>query len=310
MIITLDEAASKLIAGEVVAIPTETVYGLAASVHLPEAIERIFTLKNRPKDNPLIIHVAEKREVLPYLSVVPERFEQLAEAFWPGPLTLVVPIDPSSAPPHVRAALPTQAFRIPAHPFAQALLKKTGPLAAPSANLSGRPSAVTPGHVAEDFGTDFPVLDGGKCTNGVESTILIWIDEKWALGRLGALSPQALMPVLGYKPELISSSTPLCPGQKYRHYAPAAQLHLGKDLSQASVILGFRDRKYSPHAHVIHWGETSKPEEVLRELYHCLRELDARGIREAHIDMEVPSEGLWLTFRERVQKASGNSNVY
>lgn len=287
--------------------PTETVYGLAGSIESRAAIAAIFSLKKRPPQNPLIVHVAEASEILRFSKTFPPFFKELADAFWPGPLTLVIPVEPASILPEIRAELFTQAFRIPAHPLARELLFRVGPLIAPSANLSGRPSAVSRAHVESDFGSDFPVLDGGECQKGVESTILIWSEEKWRLGRLGAIAAEAFISLLGYEPTFSQPQAkgPLCPGQLFRHYAPDANLHLVTSFEELSYpcIVGFSDRMYPAHSHFISLGSSLAVEEVLRRLYSALRELDEKNIEEAWIDYRVPKKGLWLTFLERLQKA-------
>jgi len=147
MRINLEQAISKIQLGEVVAIPTETVYGLAASLALPEAIQLIFDLKKRPLNNPLIIHVCSTSQIKEYTSELPPDFDRLADFFWPGPLTMIIPIQCHLVPQIVRANLCTAGFRIPQHPLAQQLMHFTGPLVMPSANLSGKPSATSAAHV-------------------------------------------------------------------------------------------------------------------------------------------------------------------
>lgn len=305
MHITLDEAANLLLNGNLVAIPTETVYGLAAAYNNPDAIKKIYSLKNRPPENPLIMHLANAKEIEPFVESLPPHFANLSNAFWPGALTLVLPILVDKIPTIVRAGLPTQAFRIPSHPVALELLKKTGPLVAPSANLSGRPSSVSEVHVEADFGLEFPVLAGGPCTSGVESTILIYSHDKWTIGRLGAIPAEVFEEVLGYIPQLISAKDPLiCPGQRFRHYAPKAKLTLAATFPEQGCIIGFSDRKYPENAHVIYWGASNNPEEVVSHLYETLRLLDQEKISEATIDMNFPHDGLWETLKERLTKAS------
>lgn len=305
MRIKLATAAKLLLSGEVVAIPTETVYGLAALYNDERAIQRIYQLKNRPPKNPLIMHVAAPEVILEYVEKVPSEFKALVDAFWPGPLTLVLPARQDLVPEIVRASLPTQAFRIPAHPIALELLKKTGPLVAPSANLSGKPSSITRGHVETDFGTDFPVLEGGTCTKGVESTILAYQEGRWVIGRLGALPAEAFHPLLGYLPQSLSKEDPLiCPGQLYRHYAPNAKLKLTKTFPNKGWIIGFSDRSYPEGTNLISWGRSDHPEEVLSHLYEVLRLLDQKEIKEAYIDVDFPNKGLWRTLHERILKAS------
>ena len=169
MRISLKEAAKRLTKGEVIRLSPpkpSTVWQLAIAI--PRRLKKIFHLKNRPPQNPLILHVASIEEVKPFTPSLPEHFMELTQAFWPGPLTLVIPIQPDTIPAIARAHLPTQAFRMPMHSLAIELLQRTGPLFAPSANLSGKPSAVTAEHVEEDFGLTVPVLDGGPSQKGVE----------------------------------------------------------------------------------------------------------------------------------------------
>lgn len=306
MRISLEEASSLLKKGEVVAIPTETVYGLAAVYHDEAAVKKIFHLKNRPPQNPLILHVENASEVIPLASFLPETFFLLAERFWPGPLTMVLPANSDKIPSIVRAGLLTQGFRQPSHPQALALLKKTGPLVAPSANLSGRPSSVTSSHVESDFGVSFPVLEGGSSEKGVESTILVWQNDLWHLGRLGAISPESFASILGYIPTLAStSSKPLCPGQLFRHYAPKAKLYLGLDPSFSPLVLGFSDRDYPSFTQKWYWGSSETPEQALQNLYPLLRKLDEHCVEKACVDISLPNTGLWRTFLERLAKAAG-----
>lgn len=301
--ISLTEAVQKLVKGEVVAVPTETVYGLAASIKHPDAIDQIYTLKKRPLDNPLIIHVAEVSQILSYTSHFPPGFEQLTNQFWPGSLTLVLPIEESAIPSRVRAGLSTAAFRWPNHPLTLTVIKQTGPLVMPSANLSGKPSGTCLEDVEEDFGAHFPILDGGRCERGVESTVMQY-KERWEIIRLGCLSGEMLSETLGYIPSIAKrSDKPVCPGQMYKHYAPIAKLHL-KGYSEGSVVVGYRNRLYTGAKKVFMFGNVENPKEVMHNLYRILRELDREGVEEAFVDMDIPENGLWSTIRERLQRAA------
>lgn len=291
---------------QVIAIPTETVYGLAAPLDSEEAIEKIFALKNRPAKNPLIIHVDSAEQVLDFAQELPPQFHELTEAFWPGPLTLVIPVRSGVISSRVTAGLPSAAFRMPAHHLTQQLLHHIGPLVAPSANLSGRPSPTTPEHVASDFGEDFPILDGGHCTQGMESTILYFIEDQWAIIRLGALPAEVFRPLLGYEPRIHqadSPQAPLCPGQLFRHYAPQAKLILSGDPLPGRPIVGFAERAYPAGSPVLYLGPSA--EEAAYHLYDILRQIDARQFTEVWVDMNFPDHGLWLTIRERIKKAAG-----
>jgi L-threonylcarbamoyladenylate synthase len=307
MRITLLQAIAMLRSGQVLAVPTETVYGLAACLTQPVTIERIFTLKGRPRANPLIIHVADWHEICHYTTHYPPGFEALAQTFWPGALTCILPVH-SKVPSIVRAGLPTAGFRVPDLALTRQLLQETGPLVMPSANLSGRPSATRPEHVEEDFGIDFPVLDGGICSKGVESTILFYQEPEWVVVRLGALAPEVFESVLGYQPRFVQKkegAQPLCPGQLFRHYAPRARLILGgaAAIAEARFVLGFKERRYPVNKRIILLGSLSQPEEVAENLYQALRQLDQEGAAQAWVDMDFPRQGLWQTIAERLMRA-------
>jgi len=311
MRVTEHEAIRLLAEGHVVGIPTETVYGLAAAANNPHAVDAIFKLKGRPANNPLIIHLESPSQIQAFASDLPDGFDKLSNAFWPGPLTIVVPVKTETIPTAIRAGLSTAAFRIPSHPLTRSLLKHTGPLVMPSANLSGTPSATQPKHVENDFGSEFPILDGGECKNGVESTILLWRGERWVIVRLGALSQEDFLPVIGYSPFVEGTSraineAPLCPGQMYRHYAPRAKLNLVRTVSAGSsgTVIGFSDRIYPDGCYLLSLGASNDPEQAAQKLYAVLRQLDSDAVQEAWVDIDFPEKGLWMTLRERLFKAA------
>lgn len=309
MRVTIDQASQLLIENHVVAVPTETVYGLAASLVHPAAIERIFAIKGRPSNNPLIVHLSSKEQATSYSKNLPCGFEDLAAAFWPGPMTVIVEADPAMIPSTVRAGLSTVAFRVPSHQLALDLMQHTGPLVMPSANLSGKPSATCADHVEADFGLDFPVLDGGECVKGLESTILMFQEGKWKIVRLGALAPQMFVSILGYCPEVeigAKGHIPLCPGQLYKHYAPKAELFLTQAVPShaGGIVIGFSDRSYPKACRLLALSHSKDPEAAAQRLYAMLRQLDCEGITQAWVDMDFPAEGLWLTLKERLFKAS------
>lgn len=310
MRITLEEASRLLQQGEVVAVPTETVYGLAAALNHPEGIAKIYSMKGRPSNNPLIVHLPSLANIHDFVKEFPVNFFDLASAFWPGPLTIVLKPVPGSIHRSVTANLSTAAFRVPNHPLTLKLLQKTGPLVMPSANLSGKPSATCPAHVEQDFGINCPVLDGGVCVKGLESTILYYLNDAWKIIRLGSLAPEDLQPILGYLPQIDKSNaeTVICPGQLYKHYAPEARLKLidgNIDSQLEGVLIGFDDRQYPKKCRVISLGPSSCPEPAAQRLYTILRQLDDEKIVEAWVDIRnLPQEGLWLTLIERLYKAS------
>lgn len=222
----IQKAAALIRAGNLVAFPTETVYGLGASVFLPDAVRRIFEVKGRSQDNPLIVHISDLAQLALIVKEVPEEFYLLANSFFPGPLTILLPkLD--SVPSIVSANLPTIGVRMPAHPMARQLIEAVGaPLVAPSANLSGKPSSTTAHHVIADFGEKIAgVLDGGPCLYGIESTVITLFPAPLIL-RPGAVSQQQLEHVLKRPIPFASPhcAKPLSPGMKYRHYAPQAKV--------------------------------------------------------------------------------------
>ena len=218
-------AAKLLAAGEVVAVPTETVYGLAANAYDEAAVRKIFSAKGRPQDNPLIVHIADFRDIYALVSQVPAAAKKLADAFWPGPLTVILPKS-DKIPDAVSAGLATVAVRYPAHPVAQAVIQACGvPLAAPSANRSGSPSPTNAKYVLDDMDGRIPlILDGGGSQVGVESTVVTLATEVPRVLRPGGVTVEQLREVLGEVEvddavlhQLKAGETAASPGMKYKH---------------------------------------------------------------------------------------------
>jgi L-threonylcarbamoyladenylate synthase len=309
MFISLKEAEQYLFSSIPIAIPTETVWGLAARVSDSLGIQEIFTIKGRPQENPLIIHISSKESMTSCLHEIPDHLDTLT-SLWPGPLTLVVPVHPNSVLPSIRAHLETAAFRMPDHKTTLALIEKTGPLVAPSCNRSGRPSSTHPDHIHEDFGKDFPILETDvPCRHGVESTILIWKEGRWHLGRHGAIRVETIISLLGYEPSFcMASPKPLCPGQLFRHYAPSCNLTLGKkwkreDSTTFDGVLGFKERSYPQASKVLLLVELS-PSSCEQNLYDALRKLDQLQLKNVFVDIDVPESSHWDTLLDRLKKAS------
>mgnify|MGYP002869779339 CR=1 FL=1 len=227
----LELAANLLRRGELVALPTETVYGLGADGLNAEAVKRIFAAKGRPQDNPLILHVPEASWLDRYCRDVPETARLLAETFWPGPLTMVLPVA-DCVPKTTTANLDTVAIRCPRTPETREIIRLAGtPIAAPSANLSGKPSTTTAAHVLHDMdGKIAAIVDGGPCAVGVESTILDLTVTPPRILRPGGVSLEqlrAVIPETELDPGLVKpDETPKAPGMKYRHYSPRAEVRL------------------------------------------------------------------------------------
>lgn len=187
MKISFEKAKQLIRSGHVVAVPTETVYGLAASIQFPDAVTKIFDIKGRPADKPLIVHISSYAQLQEIVKTVPKSFEKIKK-FWPGPLTVVFEANLEKVPEIVRAGGTTVAIRIPGHELLLKFIEQTGPLAAPSANISGHPSPTSAEDVLDNLGDDFAVLDGGACQYGVESTLIKLNDQSWELLREGAVS--------------------------------------------------------------------------------------------------------------------------
>lgn len=319
------QAAELLRAGEVVGMPTETVYGLAANALDGAAVAKIFAAKGRPQDNPLIVHIADRDQLETLVRAVPESTKKLADRFWPGPMTMILP-KAGCIPDEVSAGLDTVGIRMPSHPVARALIRAAGvPLAAPSANLSGRPSTTTSGHVLEDLGGRIPaVLEGGPCAVGVESTVISLAGDKPRLLRPGGVSLEQLREVLGEVEvdralrESIGDDVQVsAPGMKYRHYAPKAPVtvvcgdpertaayitrHAGLDAG----IICFSECAFQFELHerrII--GSSDDVQTQARRIFDALRAFDETDVRE--IWAQCPDDkGLGLAVANRLKKAAG-----
>jgi L-threonylcarbamoyladenylate synthase len=301
------EASERLLAGDLVAFPTETVYGLGGLATDPAAVAAIFRAKGRPANNPLIIHLAEVAAISAIARLDP-RAIKLAEAFWPGPLTLVLnAVTDSRIVPAATAELDTVAVRVPAHPVAQALLRQLGrPVAAPSANPSGRVSPTTAAHVAADLGEHVAlVLDGGACPVGIESTVLdLSTPGQARLLRPGGLSIEALERLTGALIPADGTASPRSPGQLASHYAPRLPVRLDADRVAADeALLAFGSSPPPAHGPVRNLSPTGDLGEAARNLFAMLRELDNSGAAGIAV-MPIPAEGLGLAIRDRLRRAA------
>jgi L-threonylcarbamoyladenylate synthase len=300
-------AAEALARGEIVAFPTETVYGLGANALDARAVARVFAAKERPRFNPLIVHVPGIAMAAEY-GLLNATARRLAEAFWPGPLSLVLKRRSTSGIADlVAAGLETIALRAPAHPIARALLAAAElPIAAPSANRSGRISPTTAAHVEEELG-DLPamILDGGPCPLGIESTVVRVIGDRPALLRPGALPREAIELVLGAP---LAAATAdhrgASPGQLASHYAPSTRLRL--DATSAGpneVLLAFgRDVPQGARA-TVNLSASGNLEEAAANLFASLRKLDQAGAETIAV-MKIPAHGLGEAINDRLQRAA------
>jgi len=320
----VDLAVQLLNRGELVAIPTETVYGLAANGLDPKAVEKIYEAKGRPKDNPFILHIAEMRELAPLVRFIPKEALVLARHYWPGPLTMILKRS-SIVPSIVSAGLDTVAVRMPAHPIARAIIQRCGfPLAAPSANLSGSPSPTKASHVWADMEGRIPlIVDGGDCAVGLESTVVALTGKVPRLLRPGGVTPEELEKVLGRIEidEAVLSSVdqegPVAsPGMKYKHYAPKAEvvLYEGSSAAYAKYVNGqegayalcFEEDLPLLTGPYICYGPANQPEMQAKKIFAALRELDER--RAEKVIAHSPAQtgmGMELSVFDRLLRSAG-----
>ncbi|MCM3586865.1 L-threonylcarbamoyladenylate synthase [Mesobacillus maritimus] len=319
------QAATLLMENHVVALPTETVYGLGGNAESDDAVAKIFAAKGRPSDNPLIIHIANQAQLANIVREIPEMANQLMEAFWPGPLTLIFNKQDGKLSEKATAGLSTVAVRMPDHPVALALIEASGlPIAAPSANLSGRPSPTTAGHVHDDLdGRIAGIVDGGPTGVGVESTVVDCTGDVPVILRPGGITKEQLEAVVGEvstDPALADpEQAPKSPGMKYRHYSPNAPLYLVdgevEDIQQLVDekraeglkvgVMTTEENRERYQADVIYpCGRRTQLESVAEALYDTLR-----AFNESNVDIiygEIfPETGVGVAVMNRLTKASG-----
>ena len=314
--------------GELVGFPTETVYGLGANALDARAVAKIFEAKGRPQDNPLITHVACVEEIPPLVRAIPAAARKLMEAFWPGPMTLILP-KADCIPDAVRAGLDTVGMRCPAHPLCRAVIQAADvPVAAPSGNTSGRPSPTTAAHMLEDMDGRIPlILDGGACQVGVESSVIDATGEVPVILRPGGITPEMVERVLGHVRVDEHVMSPLregdvarSPGMKYKHYAPKAKTVIFSGAPEHVVsaicrrydeqtakgervaILGLDEHRYGDRT-FISLGSEKRPQEAAARLFAALRELDERGDTVALCEA-VDTAGIGLAVMNRMGRAA------
>ncbi len=324
----IEKIASYIKNGEAVAIPTETVYGIAADCFNEEAVAKIFEAKGRPSDNPLIVHIAKTEELYSLVKEVPENALRLAEKYWPGPLTVILP-KKECVSDRVSGGLPTVAVRMPSHPAARAIIEAAGvPLAAPSANISGFPSPTSPEHVRDDMTGRLPaIVDGGECDFGIESTVVTLATEPPTLLRPGAVTLTQLEEILGRVDvhsavlnPLSEGVTAASPGMKYRHYSPSARLivvrgskdeftgFIERNPRFADYALCFEGEEEDIPLPAVTFGKENDPFSQARRLFDAFRELDALGAK--RVAVRAPSEeGVGLGVCNRLYRAAGFSFI-
>lgn len=326
---SIERGAALIRDGQLVAFPTETVYGLGGNALDPEAVARIFEAKGRPGDNPLIAHIAHAKQLRPLIACEPsETAIRMIDAFWPGPLTLIFPRN-EAVPANLSAGLDTVSVRLPAHPVARALIMNADtPIAAPSANRSGRPSPTTAQHVLEDMDGRIPlILDGGACKVGVESTVVDMTGDVPRILRPGGITAEMIAQVAGsveIDPAVLrplkEGEKPRSPGMKYRHYAPKGDLTIvtGDEERVTQVISemydlaladGHRPLILALNTHLSAYGNRriealgDGEEEMAQRIFSALRDADALGA-DILLSEAVEARGLGLAVMNRLGRAA------
>lgn len=326
----INKAADVIKSGGLVAFPTETVYGLGGDGLSPSASEKIYKAKGRPSDNPLILHISDISQLKPLVAEIPADAVKLYEKFWPGPLTLI--FKKSSAVPYeTSGGLDTVAVRFPKDKTAQCLISAAGtPIAAPSANTSGRPSPTRASHVAFDLdGKIDMILDGGACDFGLESTIVDVSGDTPCLLRPGAVTLEMLKDVLGevkvdkaVTDKLENKELPKAPGMKYTHYSPNADViivqgerqniagKINEMIAQTDIrlkvgVIATEENKYSYRGcEVFVAGSINEPEKIASNLFKLLRKCDYHGVDRVYVE-GMPENELGLAIMNRLKKAAG-----
>jgi len=330
----LDRAAKALKNGQLVAFPTETVYGLGADALNPEAVLSIFAAKGRPCDNPLIIHIAEAEMLEVLAADIRPEAKKLAQAFWPGPLTMVLKKAPI-VPPETTSGLDTVAVRIPDNEIALELIRRSGvPVAAPSANLSGKPSPTLAKHVLDDLNGRIPfIIDGGACRVGVESTVLDMTTKVPVILRPGGVTPSMIESVIGkvvLDKSLFNAQTvdkPKSPGLKYTHYKPEGEVivvsgersdvvewinkNVARDREEGlktAVIAAYENTPSYNVNNIIPYGSIKAPEDMAANIFRIFRDCDDAGIEKIYVEA-IPWTGIGIAVMNRIEKAAGGKVI-
>ena len=327
----LHYAADVLREGGLVAFPTETVYGLGANALDPAAVQKIFTAKGRPSDNPLIVHISDRQALSELVNIIPDNAYEVMKCFWPGPITLVLEKSPN-VPDIITAGLNTVAVRMPSHPIALALIKEAGiPIAAPSANTSGKPSPTDASHVIEDLtGRVDVILDGGPTAIGLESTVLDLTEKTPVILRPGGVTIEQLREILGkvetdpaLKEKDVIGLIPKSPGMKYTHYSPKADViiiegrleavvqkinSLCRQYAIQGILVGVLTTEQTKGLYlskeIICMGDRENPVTIAANLFRAMREFDQRGVR-VILAEAVEASGIGMAIMNRMSKAAG-----
>lgn len=321
----IDEPARALAKGCLVAFPTETVYGLGGNALDAQTVKKIYAAKGRPADNPLIVHVASKEDVYPLVETVTEQAEKILNILCPGPITIILNKS-RQIPDEVTAGGKTVAIRFPEHKIARELIRRSGvPVAAPSANLSGRPSPTTAAHVAEDLSDKIDyIIDGGPCRVGLESTVIDLTTQPPRILRPGGVSFETLSAllgdVIGYAPRDEDARAPKSPGMKYKHYAPKADMYvfegahcraaIEKRISESgekNICVLTAGQAELLGCNVINCGETA--EAYANRLFGALRHADDLGADVIFAEFPFSSGGIVTALKNRIYKSCGGNVI-
>ncbi len=320
------ELACKLLkAGEIVGVPTETVYGLAGDARNPETIKKIFEAKGRPQDNPLIVHIGDMAMLNGLVKTIPEDAKKLAEAFWPGPLTIIMPKG-NLVCSETCAGLDSVGIRMPSNEIAREIIEKSKvPFAAPSANLSGKPSPTTAEDVFADLNGKIPlIIDGGSCDAGVESTVVSVLGETPVLLRPGVITAEQMSKVLNKQVKIASAITKgvkadekvLSPGMKYKHYSPKADViilkgsfakfteFVNKNKANEVYALCFEGEENKLNVPAVTYGKQSDAKSQATKLFSALRELDKKEAKKVFARCPKKS-GVSLAVYNRLIRSAG-----
>jgi L-threonylcarbamoyladenylate synthase len=315
----LGKAVEHLLRGEVIGFPTETVYGLGADATSASAVTKIFALKGRPADHPLIVHVADAAAMVEWAEEVPPAARALVNRFWPGPLTIILRKS-SRVPASVTGGQSTVGLRCPSHPMAQQLLREfarlgSGAVAAPSANKFGHVSPTTAAHVREEFGSALFILDGGACEVGLESTIVDLSRGSAVLLRPGAVTRDDIATALGEVPRDRDADAPRASGTLAAHYAPRTALviadpaSLDAELASRANIAVLALREAPPSANVTSWiAADAEPARYGHDLYANLRKLDASGAKRIVVEAP-PRTAEWEAVNDRLARAAAGAGA-
>lgn len=301
MLVDKKQASQILRSARLLAVPTETVYGIAADLKQDEAILGLYNLKKREVKKPIVIQLAEPNDVFEYLTHVPYELKKLIQKFWPGALTIVLPVHEGKISGLLRANQPAAGFRVSAHPGVRELIRDYGPLAITSANLSGQAPLLNTKEIEREFGEDFPILKTkDQEADGIASTVIAYIDATWVALRLGSVSLKHLSNVLGYYPPVVSDIN-----MKKSTYTLRPQLHLKEEPYDGSIgiVMGFEDRTYPSSETVLTIGSLSQPKDLKKKALEKLKEIQLEGYPHVWVDLNFPKTGELKDLAEVLERA-------